>query len=324
MRLNSIRIRTMIVLLVLCVLIILVFGGIELFHARQGITNDTKTYDLQDSRYLANYVHLYIDNITGEADVISTSNDTIHALQGRDIPHLKEIADNLKGNTPQTSLVSFLDNNGSLLYSTKGLDLNIVRSYGWYSLALNSNTTYITGIYYSYTIHDYAIALVDPVRDNNTIIGRTLVLIQPQALQASIQSQLINPAENVIIVDRNGLLISHDNRTQLGLLTNVSSYTAVRNVLHGEEGVIQDRYTWDGQSRISAFYLTPDLGWGVIVSTPINLIYQPLKSEAIMMSGMLLVFILILLGVGYFVFELPDSPDDTPVADHAEDLGRQL
>ena len=229
-------------------------------------------------------------------------------LQGRDIPHLKEIADNLKGNTPQTSLVSFLDNNGSLLYSTKGLDLNIVRSYDWYSLALNSNTTYITGIYYSYTIHDYAIALVDPIRDNNTILGRTLVLIQPQALQDSIQSQLINPDENVIIVDRNGLLLSHDNRTQLGLLTNVSSYTAVRNVLHGEEGVVEDRYTWDGQSRISAFYLTPDLGWGVIVSTPTSLIYQPLKSEAIMMSGMLLVFILVLLGVGYFVSNYLTAP----------------
>ena len=198
----------MLVLLAVCILIILVFGGIELFNAQQGIKNDTKAYDQQDSRYLANYVHLYMDNITSEADLVSTSPDTIRAINARDIPHLTEIANNLKSDAAQSVIVSFIDGDGNLLYSTKNINISTVRSYAWYGDASKSTTKYVTGVYYSNTLNDYAIALLDPIQENHSIVGRTMVIILPQTLQDNLQSQVINPYENVLIVDRNGLVIS--------------------------------------------------------------------------------------------------------------------
>ena len=308
MRLNSIRIRTMLVLLAVCILIILVFGGIELFNAQQGIKNDTKAYDQQDSRYLANYVHLYMDNITSEADIVSTSPDTIRAINARDIPHLTEIADNLKNDTAQSVIVSFIDGDGNLLYSTKNINIATVRSYDWYGDASKSTTKYVTGVYYSNTLNDYAIALLDPIQENHSILGRTMIIILPQTLQDSIQSQVINQHENVLIVDRDGLVVSHDNRTQTGIHTNVSSDIAVQNVLHGKEGTVEDGNTWDHQPRISAYYPAPDLGWGVIVSTPTNFVDTALENEAKLMLGVFVIFVAGLILLGFFVSNYLTAP----------------
>ncbi len=308
MRLNSIRTRTMLVLLAVCILIILIFGGIELFNAQQGIKNDTKVDDQQDSRYMANYVHLYMDNITNEVDIVSTSPDTIRAIDERDIPHLQEIANNLKSNTARSVIVSFIDSDGNLLYSTKNINITTLRSYSWYEESLNSSTKYVTGIYNSSTLNDYAIALLDPIQENHTILGRTMVIILPQTLQENIQSQVINPHENVLIVDRNGLIISHDNRTQIELHTNVSSDLTVQDVLLGKEGVVENSNTWDHQLRISAYYPIPDLGWGVIVSTPTKFVYQALESEVVMMLGMLTIFVICLLALGFFVSNYLTAP----------------
>ena len=109
----------MLVLIAVCILIILVFAVFELFNAQQGIKNDTKAYDQQDSRYLANYVQMYMNNITSEVDIVSTSPDTVRAINGRDIQHLQEIANNLKRYTAQSVVVSFIDGDGNILYSTK-------------------------------------------------------------------------------------------------------------------------------------------------------------------------------------------------------------
>ncbi len=308
MRWNSIRTRIMLVLLVAGILIIMVFGGIELYNARQGILNDTTVYDRQDSRYLANYVGMYMDNITSQVNIVSKSPDTIRAVNGMDVPHLKEIADNLKMDAPQTGLVSFIDNNGNILYSTYGLNIETARQYNLFELMPDANSDPVTGIYYSEILNNYTMAIFDPIKNNNTTIGGTVVLVPPQKLMNNIQAQIINPNENVLIVDHSGLLISHDDQTNLSLNTNVSSYTAVQDVLHGEDGVIIDGNTWDGQSRISAFYPVKDLGWGVIVSTPENAMYQPLQNELSIMLGMLVIFIICLALLGYYVASYMTRP----------------
>ncbi|HEY3421671.1 MAG TPA: sensor histidine kinase [Methanocellaceae archaeon] len=289
-------------------MIILVFGSIELFNAQQGIKNDAKAYDQQDSRYLANYVQMYMDDITGEADIVSTSPDTVRAIKGRDIPHLNEIANNLKRYNARSVVVSFIDGDGNILYSTKNINISTIRSYDWYAEASKSQTAYVTGIYNSSELNDYAIALLDPIQDDHTILGRTMIVILPDTLQDDIQSQVVNPYENILIVDRNGRIISHDDRTKTELYTNVSSDIAVHEVLQGKEGVIEDSDAWDHQARISAYFPTPDLGWGVIVSTPTKFVYDSLENEARMMLGMLAIFVIGLLVLGFFVSNYLTAP----------------
>lgn len=308
MRLNSIRAHTMLVLLVLCILIVLVFGGIELYNAHQGIKNDTAMNNLQDSRYMANYVHMYLHNITSGVNVVSMSPDTVRAIDTRDISHLKEIADNLDNYVTETDFVIFIDDRGNLLYSTHKINITVYNSYSWYGEALKSNKSYLTGIYYSDDLNNYALALIEPIQENNTIIGRTMILIQPQRLKDDIQSQIISPNEDIMIVDHEGMLISNDKDIPIELYTNVSSFSAVRHLLNGEEGIIEENNTWDNQSRISAYYPDPELGWGVIVSTPKSSIYQSLGREVAIMSGVLAIFVIALLVVGFFVSNYITAP----------------
>ena len=62
----------------------------------------------------------------------------------------------------------------------------------------------MTGIYNSSEQNGYAIALLDPIQEDHTILGRTMIVILPQTLQDDIQSQVVNPYENILIVDHDG------------------------------------------------------------------------------------------------------------------------
>lgn len=308
MRLNSIRTRMMLGLIAISILVVLLFGGLELYNANQGIRHDTEIYDLQDSRYLANYVHMYMDNITGEIDIVSTSPDTIVAMQGRDLAHIKTISENLKQYTPKSGIIFIADDNSRLLYCTKPIDADLLKSYEWYGNITKINKKGVSDLHYSNALDDYGIAIIDPVRDNGTVVGWIIVVIPSMILQDNIQQQIISLNENVLIVDCNGSLIAHDSNTRLAINTNCTSYAAVQNALHEEEGVIMDDHTWDGQRRVLAFHRVPDLGWGLIVSTPENAIYRALVGDAIMMLGMLVLFIFCLAIVGYIFSSYVTTP----------------
>ena len=307
MRMNSIRTRVMVVLVLIGLLVVILFGGIELFNAKQGIEHDTSVSDLQDSRFLAGYVHMFMDNISSAVNIVATSPDTAQAVEGRNISQLGEIAQNLDRNSPQISAIYFDDANGSLLYSTGPADPSYPR-FDRYAKAIRSNIGLVTGLYYNSALRDYALSVIYPVMDSNRTVGRAVAVILPRALQQSIQSQVINPAENVIVVDNNGNVIVRDNGTLLAEDSNVSAYPAVHNALQGQEGVEEDSNTWDRQPRITAYYPASGLGWGVIVSTPMDAIYRPLVSEAEMMAGLLLLFLAGLLVVGYFVSDYLTTP----------------
>jgi len=307
MRMNSIRTRVMVVLVLIGILVVVVFGGIELYNASIGIEHDTSVFDLQDSRYLANYVHMFMDNITSDINIVSTSPDTIRAIEDGNVSHLKEIAENLNRDSPQISVVYFEDDKGDLIYSTRPLD-TFYRTFGWYTKAEKSNTDTVTGLYYNNAINDYALTVLYPVMDGNRTIGRVIAVVKPLALQASIQSQVTNPGENVLIVDNNGNVIARDNGTLLAEDANISRYPAVHNVIRGLDGIEEDSNNWDSQPRITAYYPAQGLGWGVIVSTPVSAIYTPLISEMEMMAAMLFLFLIALIIIGYFVSDYLTTP----------------
>jgi signal transduction histidine kinase len=297
----------MMVLILIGILVVITFGGVELYNAAKGIEHDTSVFDLQDSRYLANYVHMFMGNISSSINVVATSPDTVQAAEDRNITGLREIADNLERDSPQIRIVYFEDSDGGLLYSTMPLNTSY-QAFDRDSKTTGSSTGLVTGLYYNNAVSDYALSVIYPIQNGNGTVGRVIAVVQPEALQESIQSQVINPSENVIVVDNSGNIIARDNMTPLLEDANISQYPAVQHALRGIEGVEEDSNTWDRQSRITAYYPAPQLGWGVIVSTPVSAMYRPLINEVEMMAGMLLLFLLGLIVLGYFASAYLTTP----------------
>jgi signal transduction histidine kinase len=135
-----------------------------------------------------------------------------------------------------------------------------------------------------------------------------MVVFSLENFQDSLKEHNLDPRDNIIIVDRNGDVISSNDLTAVNRNTNLSTYTPVQKVIRGESGVAAHNDAWDGQPRVSAYSPISGSGWGVIVSTPLSLEYKPLYDQMIWILGILLFFIVAFSIFGYFASKYLTDP----------------
>jgi Signal transduction histidine kinase len=298
----------MLILVAVSILIVLTLGGLWLHTTRQLLEDNIYSSDRSDSRQLAEYIRTYLDDITNNLDIISTNPDTANAIRSNDSIRLQQIIENLNMSSPHIDTVAIIDNSGRILRGTRAPEVPNINVYPWYAEMAQYKTAYITGIYHSYSAHEYAFAILTPIQDNNMIYGRIMAIITPDTLHDNIKAHYYNSQDNILVVDSNGRVISSENLTKMAENTNVSAYSPVQQVLSGASGVIEHSDTWDGQQRISAFQPVPGSNWGVIVSTPLNVEYKQLNDLIRWILGILLASIVAVSLLGYLLSRLITGP----------------
>jgi len=163
-------------------------------------------------------------------------------------------------------------------------------------------------LYDSPALNEYAFAILSPVKNNDTIIGRIMTVFSLENFQESLKEHNLDPRDNIIIVDRNGDVISSNDLTAVNRNTNLSTYTPVQKVIRGENGVAVHGDAWDNQPRVSAYRPISGIGWGVIVSTPLSVEYKPLYDQMVLIIGTLLFFIIAFSIFGYFASKYLTDP----------------
>ncbi|WP_230741976.1 PAS domain S-box protein [Methanooceanicella nereidis] len=289
----------MALLILISLLTVLVLGGIWLYQSQKNIKNNVELSSLQDARFVANYVYMYTENISTTVDVVSTDYETVKGVREKNISILERIAENLYMNVPQVRFIQIVDVDGNIIYTTKPADIKNLNVYDWFKDTENKNVSIVTGLYYSYVEDDYVFAIASPVKEKDDILGHMVVTVLPAMLQDSIQSQKIDPKSNLFLVDNNGRIISHDNKTYVETHADFSPYLPVQNVLRGEEGVIETSNTFDEQLRIVAYSPVPENFWGILISTPVYIAYEQLTKELELIFKVLLLFIAGILLFGY-------------------------
>jgi len=299
----------MAVLIISCLLIILVMGAIWLYTNWVNTKYDIHESDYRDSGHLVEILDLYLDDITSNVEIVSTSPDTIVSLHDNNSSRLGEIMDNLEMSVPKPEAVYILDDRGNILYSTKkALKTTNLHGLEWYNLAVNATGPYITGLYYSDNLGDYAFGVLTPIRNNTTILGRIYAVFTPESLQESIREHNLDPRDNIIVVDSHGIVVSSNDLSIIGRNTNLSGYPPVQKVMRGESGFMEHYDSWDGQPRISAYQPVKYGNWGVIVSTPLAVEYKPLIDRIEWIMGVLAIFAILFLTFGYLASKYLTDP----------------
>jgi len=296
MRLNSIRTRTLIVLILIGMAIVFILGGLWTYTISQNIRQNIIITDLHDTDMMASYVHEYVESVKTSVVFVSGEQDVILAVRERNIPHLKMVSDELANTTPHDNIAYITDKNGQLIYSTAAggfmpLTMNI---------ELDKNASYITGIYYSDEFKDYVFAITAPIKDNGTIVGYISDEVRPNDLYNYLNKERTGPVDHIVLVDGSGKVIFDENRSILEKHPDISSFLPVKNAVSGEEGYMETTDIISGVPGISAYAPINDTSWGVILSTDSNRAYHPLESHLLRLLGLLLLFILVMLLLGYF------------------------
>ncbi len=251
---------------------------------------------------------MYLNDITSSANVMSNSPDTAISLRENNTGRLAQISDTLLSDFPTPDGVVIIDNDGKIIYGSKPTNLTNITMFYWYNDMAKSDKPYITGLYLSPPLNDYAFAILTPIRENNTTLGRTMVVFTQENFQDSLKEHNLDPRDNIIVVDGHGDVISSNELSSVNRNTNLSSFTPVQKVINGESGLVVHSDSWDGQPRISAYRHIADSGWGVIVSTPMSVEYKPLYDQMAWIVGVLVFFLVVFSLGGYFVSEYLTRP----------------
>ena len=287
-------------LILICVAIVFIMGGIWLYTTSQNIKRTVSATDLHDSELMANYVRMYVESLEASEALATSEPGTIKALEENNSTLAKVVFDGLVTSTPQDDIAFLVDHNGKILYHTCAMP---DRSHALEPPAfidLSKNATYVTGIYYSDEFRDHVFAVVSPVMENGSIIGYVYDEVRPLDLYAIVMEEKKDNIDHVILVDGAGKVMLHDNRSLMEKHADLSAYLPVKKALGGEAGVVEHPSLDDNSPTISAHYPIPDTGWALVISTRTDVAYRPLQAHAVMILGVSLLFVVALMVFGYF------------------------
>ncbi len=298
----------MLALILVSVLVVLVLGGLWLYTTREHLKNEILSSDIDDSTNMAEFISLYLNDIAHNVEVIANNPNTITSFQNNDTGSFIQIADNLNRSTPKPDAVAIININGQVLYSTKASHAPNVTTAFWYDDMVQSNVSYTTGLYYSQTLDDYSFAILTPVKNNSAILGRIMIVYTSKSLQKTILGHKFNPQDSIVIVDHFGTVISSNDLHAISENTNLSNYSPVQKGMSGENGVLVHNDSWDGQPRVTGYHNVSGSSWGVLVSTPVSVEYQPLYDQMVWIIGTLAFFIVVFSIFGYFASKYLTDP----------------
>lgn len=299
----------MVILILVSVSIVIVLGGLWLYTTRQSLESDIYTTDIQDSQHMAESVSMYLDDINSNAEIVSSGANIREAILANDSYRLTEALEELNNSAPRPDAVNFVDNAGHIRYSTARNYSSDISGEKWFDDAMESKSQYTTGLYKSTTLNGYAFAVLTPICNNTTTMGWIIAIFSPENFQNTLKAHNLDPRDNIIVVDQNGNVVSSNSLDQINVNTDLSKFTPVRRVINGSSGVMTQAQTWDGRPRITAYQPIPGRSyWGVIVSTPVSVEYQPLYELLAWIVGILTLSVIAVSMVGYIASRYLTDP----------------
>lgn len=305
---GSFRVKLLVPIVLFCLVIALLLCCLWLFTAQDRIQAEARANALESSEFAARDVQGYIDGIASISGAIANAPGMADAIAARDPAEMKPYAEALSGSVPQAKLILIVDAGGNILYSTKTANVTNLTMYSWYGAIAGSETPRVTGPYYSSFAGRYVFAILSPVKDNGSVTGRILTAISPESLRDAAGPPSNNRTYNLLVVDRDGKIVTGDNQTGLETGTNVSSYGPVRLAIQGKSGVTRHTDSWDGQERITAYSPVPGWGWGTIASIPVRAVGADAGNLVALILVVLAFLTCAIAAFGYFASRTLSAP----------------
>ena len=134
----------------------------------------------------------------------------------------------------------------------------------------------ITGVVRSKHTGNPVFMIAAPVRNDGNIVGILFAVVDI----AHFSKMFIDPVKlgkrgYAYLVNHKGMVIAYPDKSQI-LKLDLKSYAWGRQLLAKGNGLMT--YTWQGLPRFAALRRNPELNWTLVVSTPTEDVFAPVKS----------------------------------------------
>jgi signal transduction histidine kinase len=161
---------------------------------------------------------------------------------------------------------------------------------------------YVSDVYQSSITGAPEIIISSPVSNNGDIVAVLAARVSLENLYRIIEKIDIGKSGEVFIVNQNGDIIFHKNRSRI-LLENINNNFAVKEVTYEKNG-INEYVNYEGKNVLGSYYWMPLYRWGLIAEKNIDEAYA-----GVLMLGRVLVgiTILALMGVIFLAVTVSDN-----------------
>ncbi|MCD1295475.1 hypothetical protein CUJ83_10740 [Methanocella sp. CWC-04] len=292
MRYISIKLQAMILLLILLTLPIISVGTISSIYYRDQIRQDIWDTNLAQAKAISILTSNYVGSATVYLESQSVRPSVIRALDDGDIAYLNEVLEFIRQTSPFYAAY-IIDDNGTIVASYPFSDL-VGKNYSEKPHVLNplkTGSSYVTDASISPIVNKPTIYIGVPIKKDDKTIGVIVGTIDLTEYSAFVLESQTRNREYTYLVNRTGHIFVHYNKGYMDTMKNYSYVPGVRNVLRGEEGVIEQYNPVENDIRLAAYSPVSKYGWGVVVALPVDIAYQPITET----TNAFIIFILFLI-----------------------------
>jgi signal transduction histidine kinase len=299
MKLNSIRVKTLLILLPLAILPILLVGVAGTLFYRDVIRQNIWDDNLAQAKALAayegssvNYSTLYLKSLASRPLVI---ND----LEKNTTSVLNITVQFASVNTDFNSMF-VTDRSGTIVssYPNAWLLGNNSRDRPYVKSALQ-NSDYIGAPILNETGEPVVFISVPVTNQNGTVLGAVIGEIDMDNMARAFFETQVKNQQYVYMVNGSGNVIIHSNRSYMKSMLDYSPLPAVRQVIKGNEGVAEQYNPIEHEERLAAYAPVKGIGWGIVVSVPVAVAYQPIYRATYALAAAMLALMIITALIAY-------------------------
>src|SRR5271157_382618 len=299
--LSSIRIQVIIIIALLMVVPVLVFGGISILYYQDVVKHNIWDNNLAQAKAISALTANYVDLSTNYLKSIADRPLVIKAVQERNLSFLNDTTQYSAIESLEFDTVFITDTSGTVLsYNTINPDLtnsNIIgKGYSgqpYIGQVLKTSSPSVDAMRNNID-GSSAVYIGVPIMDqNNTTIGVIVGALDMNNYSSIVTGTQVKNSQYIYLVNESGNVIFHNNKSYMANMTDFSMLPAVREAIQGHEGVTEQEFPFENSVRLSAYAPVPKYGWGVVVSLPVDVAYQPITQFTWYLLALIIVLLLV-------------------------------
>ena len=124
--------------------------------------------------------------------------------------------------------------------------------------------------------------------------------------------------EYCLVIDSLGQVVAHPNQKWVNSIKNISKVSIVQKIKNGRSGTTSFNMPPDNKESVAGYTTFPDIGWGVIIAQPKEMLDNPLNKVMLTIFKWLVIGIVLALVVAYLLTRQITKPINSLVVKSQE------
>lgn len=279
--LSSIRLKIIVIIALLMIVPFLALGSAGILYYENVIKHNIWDDNLAQAKAISVLTVNYVDLSVNYLNSLATRPLVISAIEERNSTYLNVTTRYAANESLEFDSIFVTDSSGNVLsyHSENPNNSQVGQSYydqPFIKQVLNTSRPFVSDATHSIADGSTTIYIAVPIVDSNKTIGVLAGSMDMMNYTKIVVGTQVKNQQYVFLVNKSGYVMVHSNKSYMTNMTDFSILPAVQEVMKGQEGVVEQTFPFENDVRLAAYSPVPIYGWGVVVSLPENVAYQPI------------------------------------------------